>query len=145
MIQLVRVIDELPGDFERLRSAATAEGHRHLDRLGHEWSSGVQRFAGSGEALLTAYQEGELVGIGGITHEASEAAEPALRMRRPFVHPDARRTGVARTIVAALIQEGFDNAALLTVHAGDGTASAFWEAQGFHRVVGRAWSLELHR
>lgn len=145
MIQLVRVIEELPGDFERLRSAAAAEGHRHLDRLGQEWSSGAQRFAGNGEALLTAYQEGELVGIGGITHEASEATEPALRMRRLFVHPDARRTGVARTIVAALIQEGFDNAALLTVHAGDRTASAFWEAQGFNRVAGRTWSLELHR
>ncbi len=145
MIQLVRVIDDLPGDFERLRSAATAEGHRHLDRLSQDWNSGAQRFAGDGEALLTAYQESDLVGIGGITREPSETVEPALRMRRLFVRPDARRTGVARTIVAALVQEGFDNAALLTVHTGDRTASAFWKAQGFQQVAGHAWSHELRR
>ncbi|MBT9470658.1 MAG: GNAT family N-acetyltransferase [Pseudomonadota bacterium] len=145
MIQLVRIIDELPGDFERLRTAAAAEGHRHIERLDEDWNSGAQRFAGDGEALLAAYQGGELVGIGGVTREPSETAEPALRMRRLFVSPQARRTGVARTIVAALAQEGFDNAALITVHAGDPAAGAFWEAQGFQPVTGLAWSHELRR
>ncbi len=143
MIQLVRIIDELPGDFERLRSAAAAEGH--IERLDEDWNRGAQRFAGDGEALLAAYQEGELVGIGGITREPSETAEPALRMRRLFVSPQARRGGVATTIVAALVQEGFDNAALITVHAGDSAAGAFWEAQGFQPVTGLAWSHELRR
>ena len=56
MFQLVRVTDELPGDFERLRSAAAADGYRHLDRLSQDWLTGAQRFAGDGEALLAAYQ-----------------------------------------------------------------------------------------
>ena len=145
MFQLVRVTDELPGDFERLRSAAAADGHRHLDRLSQDWLTGAQRFAGDGEALLAAYQEGDLVGIGGVTREPSKSAEPALRLRRLFVHPGARRNGAARTIVAALVHEGFDNAPLLTAHAGDARATAFWEAQGFQPVTGRAWSHELRR
>ena len=106
---------------------------------------GAQRFAGDGEALLAAYQEGDLVGIGGVTREPSKSAEPALRLRRLFVHPGARRNGAARTIVAALVHEGFDNAPLLTAHAGDARATAFWEAQGFQPVTGRAWSHELRR
>ena len=145
MFQLVRVTDELPGDFERLRSAATAEGYRHLDRLSQDWNSHAQRFAGAGEVLLAAYREGELVGVGGVTREPSDIAEPALRLRRLFVHASARRNGAGRTIVAALVHEGFDNAPLLTVNAGDAVASAFWEAQGFRPVAGRAWSHELRR
>lgn len=145
MIQLVRIIDELPGDFERLRSAATAEGHRHLERLDEDWNSGAQRFAGDGEALLAAYQEGELVGIGALTRGPFETAEPALLMRGPFVSPQARRGGVARTLVAALVQEGFDNAALITVHADAPAAGAFWEAQGFQPVMGLNWTHELRR
>ena len=46
MFQLVRVTDELPGDFDRLRSAAAADGYRHLDRLSQDWLTGAQRFAG---------------------------------------------------------------------------------------------------
>lgn len=145
MIQLVRIIDELPDDFERLRTEAAANGHRHIERLSQDWNSGTQRFANDGEALLAAYQAGELVGIGAITREPSKIAEPALRLRRLFVSPGARRNGVARSIVAALIQEGFDSAALLTVHAGDATAVTFWEAQGFRNVAGQAWSHELRR
>ncbi len=144
MIQLVRIIDELPDDFERLRVQAAAEGHRHIERLSQDWASGTQRFAGDGEALLTAYQAGELVGIGAITREPSETTEPALRLRRLFVSPGARRNGVGRTLVAALVQEGFDNAGLLTVHTSDAAAGAFWEAQGFQPVA-QAWSHELRR
>lgn len=60
MFQLARVTDELPGDFERLRSAATADGYRHLDKLSQDWVAGAQRSAGDGEALPAAPQEGEL-------------------------------------------------------------------------------------
>lgn len=145
MIQLVRIIDDLPGDFERLQAEAAADGHRHIEQLDQDWNSGTQRFAGDGEALLTAYQGGELVGLGAISREPSKITEPTIRLRRLFVSPGARRNGVARTIVAALVQEGFDNAALLTAHAGDATAIGFWEAQGFQPVAGQAWSHELRR
>lgn len=143
MIQLVRIIDELPDDFERLEAEATAEGHRHIEGLSQDWSSGTQRFAGDGEALLVAYQAGELVGVGTSTLEPTERHAQALRIRHLFVSPGARRGGVARTIVAALIQEGLDNAALITVHAG--AFDAFWNAQGFQPVAGQAWSHELRR
>lgn len=145
MIQLVRIIDELPDDFERLRDEAVAQGHRHVELLGQDWNSGAQRFALDGEALLAAYQDGELVGIGALAIAPTVTAEPTLRIACLFVSPSARRAGIARTIVAALVQEGFDNAALVTANSGAADADAFWQAQGFLPVAGQAWSHELHR
>jgi GNAT superfamily N-acetyltransferase len=145
MIQLVRIFEGLPDGFAALRTEAAAEGHRHMDRLEADFESGAQRFDRDGESLLAAFVEGELAGIGGITHEPGETAEPALRMRRLYVAPSYRRGGVARAIASALAQEGFSHVALITVHAGNPGADAFWQAQGFTAVEGRPWSHQLRR
>jgi GNAT superfamily N-acetyltransferase len=141
MLQLVRLESDLPDGFERLRAEADAEGHRHMARLADELASGATRF----EALLAAFVDGEFVGVGGMTLEPGETHEPALRMRRLYVSPRARRTGVARTLASALLQEALDRVALVTVHAGGPEAAMFWEAQGFDAVRGRAWSHQLSR
>lgn len=145
MIQLIRIFDDLPEGFDALRAEATAEGHRNMNRLAADFESGAQRFDRDGEALLAALVGGELAGIGGLTLEPTESSEPTLRMRRLYVGTAHRRAGVARTIVMALVQEGFGYAGLLTVHAGNPGADAFWIAQGFTPVEGRAWSHELRR
>lgn len=141
MIQLVRIQDELPDGFEALRLEADREGHNNMSRLAAERAAGDPFFI----ALLAAYRGGELAGIGGLTVEPAPAIEPALRMRRLYVRPDARRGGVARTLASALIQEAFDQTALVTVHAGGEAAARFWEAQGFTPVLDRPWSHELRR
>jgi GNAT superfamily N-acetyltransferase len=145
MIQLVRIFDDLPEGFDALRAEAAAEGHGNMDRLAVDWASGAQRFDREGEALLAAFVDGELAGIGGITVEPTATEAAALRMRRLYVARPHRRGGVARTIASALAQEAFGSAAWITVHAGNPGAEAFWEAQGFIRVRGRPWSHELRR
>lgn len=145
MIQLVRIMDALPDGFEQLCDEAKAEGHRHMARLADDWACGAQRFDRDGEALLAAYLEGDLVGVGGLTLEPTPTAEPALRMRRLYVSPGSRRAGVARAIASALAQEALGQVALITVHAGDDGAARFWEAQDFKPVEGRPWSHELRR
>jgi GNAT superfamily N-acetyltransferase len=140
-LQLVRIDRDLPDGFGRLRAEAEAEGHRHMTRLADELASGDARF----EALFAAFADGELVGVGGMTLEPAQTLEPALRMRRLYVAPRARRTGVARTLASALLQEAPDRVALVTVHAGGAEAAMFWEAQGFDAVRDRAWSHELRR
>lgn len=141
MIQLVRIEDGLPDGFEALRLEADREGHNNMSRLAAERSAGEPFFV----ALLAAYVGGELVGIGGLTAEPEPSDEPALRMRRFYVRPAARRGGIGRTLASALIQEALDQAPLITVHAGDAAAARFWEAQGFTPVEGLAWSHELRR
>ena len=141
-LQLVRIAGELPDGFARLRRAAEAEGHRNMARLETEFDAGGERFNADGEALLAAYLDGELVGIGGITREP-EAPDAALRMRRLYVLPEARRRGVASGIANALLQEALGYGRLITVRAGNAAAARFWETQDFRAVTGRAWTHEL--
>ena len=139
-MQVVRLQDGLPEDFDRLRAAAAAEGWRHMDRLSAEVEAGAPVFL----ALFAVREGGGLAGIGGLTQEPSpDDGAPALRLRRLYVHPDARRRGVGRTLASALIQEGLDSVRRLTVHTDDAHAEAFWRAQGFALVSGKAWNLEF--
>jgi len=138
-LQLVRVVDTLPDGFAALRQQAEQEGHRHMTRLAETWSADPAAFV----ALIAAFDDGEIVGIGGLTPEPQPTDAPALRMRRLYVAPAARRLGVARAIAGALLQEALDQVGLVTVHAGHDDAAAFWEAMGFAAVADRAWSHEM--
>jgi hypothetical protein len=64
---MVPVVEQLPAGFDVLRRNARAEGHRNMDRLAEDWSSGAQRFDAAGEALLAALVAGELACVGGVT------------------------------------------------------------------------------
>jgi GNAT superfamily N-acetyltransferase len=141
MHQLVRLDRDLPEGFGVLRAEADAEGHRHMTRLAEELATGVTRF----EALFAAFDDGALLGVGGLTAEPEPTPEPALRMRRLYVSPRARRTGVARALANALLQEALDQVGLVTVHAGNDAAARFWEAMGFETVDAQAWSHAFRR
>src|SRR5436190_24023588 len=83
------------------RKRAT-EGYRHLDRLGADWAAGTTRFDREGEALLAAYSDGTLAGIGGLT---IDPADPdALRLRRFYVARAARRSGIGRALAQVLLK-----------------------------------------
>jgi GNAT superfamily N-acetyltransferase len=102
LVQLQPVVDELPADFDAIRADARAENYRFLDRLASDWASGAVRFDRPGEALLAAYSEGVLAAIGGITIDP--IVPDALRMRRFYVRPAFRRTGIGREIAQALLE-----------------------------------------
>ena len=140
-VQLVRIVDALPDGFAALQAEAEGEGHRHMTRLASEWAENPAVFV----AVIAAVGDGELVGIGGLTSETTDSDEPALRMRRLYVSAAARRQGVARSIANALLQEALDQVSLVTVHAGNDSATAFWEALGFEAVEARSWSHALRR
>jgi GNAT superfamily N-acetyltransferase len=139
MLQLVRIVEALPDGFAALQAEAEREGHRHMTRLANDWADDPMAFV----ALIAAFSDGELVGIGGLTPEPEVIDEPALRMRRLYVSVSARRQGVARSIANALLQEALDQIDLVTVQAGNEGAAAFWEALGFEAVQDRAWSHAL--
>lgn len=136
MVQLVRIDGALPLDFARLRAAADAEGFRALARLDAEWAATPGMFV----CLLAAFQADRLVAIGGLTEEPEPQGKAAMRMRRLYVDPAARRSGVGRVLVNALLQEALDSVSLVTINARGTLAPAFWEAMGFERVDDRPWS-----
>ena len=56
-MRLEQVVEALPAEFDQLRAESSAEGHRFLDRLANDWTSGVMRFERPGEMLLAAYSD----------------------------------------------------------------------------------------
>jgi GNAT superfamily N-acetyltransferase len=122
-------IAALPPDLPELAAVAQAEGFGMLKVLAAEWADGTQRFAARGEALFAARDAlGSLLGIGGITRDPYE---PALRMRRFYVRPDARRAGVARALVRAALDQARAAGAERVRLRAPTAAAPFWESCGF--------------
>jgi nucleoside triphosphate diphosphatase len=128
ILRLEQVTDRLPVESKMLRDEARAEGYRMLDRLVGEWNSRETMFDRPGEALVAAYVNGVLAGIGGLTIEP--AITGALRMRRFYVRGRFRRRGIARRLASALLDRPESADRPITVNAGAGSAP-FWEALGF--------------
>ncbi len=85
-----------------------------MERLAADWEAGTTWFDRDGETLLAARVDGVLAGIGGLTVEPVTAG--ALRMRRFYVRPAYRRSGVGRQLVTALL-DGVSTNRLITVNA----------------------------
>jgi GNAT superfamily N-acetyltransferase len=127
-------LTRLPDDLPRLAAAARAEGFGMLDALAADWASGTQRFHAPGEALFAARDgAGRLVGIGGLTRDPWAAA---LRMRRFYVHPEARLLGVGRALALAALAEAERNGAGLLRLRAPREAWRFWESLGFRPTPG---------
>ena len=93
-IRIIEVTDSLPAGLSSLAEQARDEGHRHLDRLIADWTSGALRFERPGEALLAAHIADEFVGVGGLAVEPR--LQSAFRMRRFYVLPSFRGPGHRR-------------------------------------------------
>ncbi|GLH82312.1 hypothetical protein SSBR45G_72210 [Bradyrhizobium sp. SSBR45G] len=135
-IVLETVHDRLPADFEKLEVDARAGGHTNMTRLAAELTESPAMF----HRVIAARVNGALAAIGGITDEPASAQQPIWRMRRLYVHRDFRRRRVAQAIAEGLLHVAAGKVELVTVHAGSDDAARFWEAMGFGRVAGRAWS-----
>jgi len=141
LVQIIRVADDLPEGFAKLSAEAKAEGVRNMTLLADQRASGEQRFDSGGAALFAAFGGGELAGVGGVSAEASE---PAMRMRRLYVRPRFRRSGVGRALAGAMMQQGLQASSVLTVNArASDAAGPFWEALGFRPVEAPGYTHRL--
>ncbi|UZF91355.1 GNAT family N-acetyltransferase [Bosea sp. NBC_00550] len=135
-VQIVRLTEELPDDFEALRHEAGAESYRFVEGLREEWLAG--RYDGGDDrfAVFAAFHEGELAGIGAVTPDPYDAEPDLLRVRHVYVRPLHRGAGIGRILAAALIQQGLALAPRLSLRAADPRAAAFWETKGFRPDTG---------
>lgn len=142
MVQIVRVVETLPDGFAALADTARAEGVRNMGVLAGQWGKDGAIFAEPG-ALFAAFIDGDLAGVGGVTPQ-NDLTEPAMRMRRLYVAPSFRRSGVGQALAGAMVQQGLQAARLLVCNARAGDAAGpFWEAMGFERVHGEGFTHQL--
>jgi GNAT superfamily N-acetyltransferase len=131
--QVVRVADDLPDGFAGLASTARAEGYNFLDRLHARWKRGA--YGEDDDATVFAvFGDDRPIAIGAQTFDEYDPSPDHRRIRHFYVHPEARRIGVGRTLAGALIQEAFQIAPLLHLRATHALSTAFWDAMGFERV-----------
>jgi RimJ/RimL family protein N-acetyltransferase len=83
--------------------------------------------------IVGAFEDGVLIGIGGITREARDKLDHKALLWGMFVSPDAAGRGIGQAIVAALIAEaqGFVRSLHLTLVANNTRARALYERCGF--------------
>lgn len=131
--QIVRIAADLPDGFTDLAGTARTEGYNFLDRLGARWKdSAYDRDRDAG--VFAVFCKDRPIAIGAQTHDEYDPSPDHRRLRHFYVHPDSRRSGVGRTLAAALIQEAFQRAPLLHLRATHALSTAFWDAMGFERV-----------
>ena len=128
----------LPPGFEVLCDAAWAEGWKMLRVLEEDWRDGTMRFDAPGEALFAAWQNGALAGMGGLTVDPYAEKASIGRLRRLYVAPAHRGSGLGRALVEAAVEtargHGFGS---VRVRA-PASAGAFYEACGFLPAVLRS-------
>lgn len=134
-----------PIGFGQLRAEAEAEGFGHIERLAAEWEERSQRFQLDGEALFAALLDDKLSGVAGITHDPVLPPSLALRVRRFYVRPEARRQGVGRALLRRITQHGLRHAPVLIVNAANPLAAAFFEGCGFTAVDEPAFTHRITR
>jgi len=109
---------------------ADDEGIRIVSTVIDRWIDGTQRYDRPGEKLLVGRVGERIVAVGGLAWCPNVAG--ALRVRRFYVSPTARRQGIAQNLARELIDDSAGHPAVLTCNAMASDAAApFWESVGF--------------
>ena len=128
---VIERILEITEEIRLLAGLATDEGHNNVQTLVQEWESGSNRFQRPGEALFGAYVDHQLVGIGGVNMDPYESTESVARVRRLYVLPSARRTGVASTLMRAIEELAVRHFDRIQLFTGSYEASEFYIRLGY--------------
>ena len=130
---IVRCGAALPETYDRLASAAAAEGFDFLARLRKRWNDSAYD-SDRDASVFGGFVDGDLQAIGAQTCDEHDPDPMHRRIRHFYVHPAVRRAGVGRTLATALIQQAFQLAPRLHLRATHPLSTAFWDAMGFARV-----------
>ncbi len=128
----------LSDDFATLEALASGEDFGALQRLREEWASGANRFALAGEVLLEARIGEQLAGICGLNRDPYMADSTVGRLRHLYVHPELRRRGIGRLLVATLLGRAFPTFTRVRLRTRSADADRFYLAIGLLRTEGES-------
>ena len=130
MPELRKIELPVPG-IEELRAESLAEGYNFLDRLVDDWQGGENRFDGSGEIFLGAFDHDVLIAVGGLNRDPF-AGDPGIgRIRRVYVRSSWRNRGVGQSLVIFLIEKARQHFSSVRLRAENPGAARLYERLGF--------------
>lgn len=113
---------------------ADEEGYDFLDRLVEDWMSGENRFDGPGEIFCGVFDDGILVGVGGLNRDPFVADPGVGRIRRVYVRQAWRNRGVGEALVRWLLAEARKSFGSVRLRAENAGAARLYERIGFARI-----------
>jgi GNAT superfamily N-acetyltransferase len=131
MTSIAKITDLELAALDELRVESLREGYRFIERLCREWASGANRFNAPGEALFLAFADGRVAGVCGLNRDPY-AHDPRIgRVRRLYVTPSHRRSGLGRALLGAVVAQAHPHFSLLLVRTD--AAGEFYTSRGFRR------------
>jgi GNAT superfamily N-acetyltransferase len=127
----MRPIKQFSPELALLAEIALSEGVRNVAMLAEDLkANGISN--DDDVLILGTWRRTKLLAIGGRTWCPNVGG--ALRMRRFFVAPQARRLGVARAMAQMLLSDADQHCDIVTCNAcASDAAPLFWESLGFER------------
>jgi len=114
---------------------SSSEGFRHIERLIHEYETGINTFEQEGEALFECRMHDKVVGICGLNRDPYSEMIDTGRIRRLYVMREFRRHGVGRRLMDAVIQKAENHYARLVLYTDQPVAGFFYRDLGFREVT----------
>ena len=119
-----------------LLQASEREGFTFIRRFVDEWTAGINRFDRKGERLFIASSAERIAGICGLNIDPYIDDMSVGRVRRLYVIPEFRQSGIGRRLVQSVIEAARDVFQELRLRTTDLSASRLYERLGFRVVQG---------
>ncbi|WP_458462450.1 GNAT family N-acetyltransferase [Paenibacillus sp.] len=122
-------------DLVAMLAESSSEGFRHIERLIHEYETGINTFEQEDEALFECRMHDKVVGICGLNRDPYSEVNDTGRIRRLYVMREFRRHGVGRSLMDAVIQKAENHYARLVLYTDQSVAGSFYHNLGFREVT----------
>jgi GNAT superfamily N-acetyltransferase len=134
-VPAIHKIDLLSPGIGPLRAEALKEGHKFIEKLVGEWTTGENRFSAPGEILCGSIHQDLLVAVGGLNRDPFLDNPSIGRIRRVYVRPAWRKQGLGTAIIGWLLNHARRHYKCVRLRAENPAAARLYEKLGFMPIV----------
>ncbi|PGZ63968.1 GNAT family N-acetyltransferase [Bacillus cereus] len=132
-IYIQQIEDLMIYEYDYLVQESNGEGFHFLLKLISEYETEINTFNKTGECLYGVFQEGMLIGIGGLNQDPYTEDNRIGRLRRFYISKDYRRIGLGNLLLNRLLSHAEKYFQIVVLHTDTKQGNAFYLANGFVR------------
>ena len=133
-IQIQQAFNLLSFDFLPLLEDSIEDGHRHIQRLINDYTTGENKFNKPGESLFVALLDNAIIGVCGLNQYPYNNLTYG-RLRRLYVKKTHRKLGIGRMLVETVLKHANENFEILVLKTDSFIAGRFFESLGFKKIT----------